>query len=237
MIMVSPVIQLAASETRNATALAMSAGSPIRPSAMVAANGSSWSFHSASASLVRTTPGQIAFTRMRGESSSASCLVTWISAALVALYMPMAGDWCIPPMEAVLTTAPPCSPIHAVTTSEVHISGAHRLTSKILAKPGVVLLEQRTVSRVGSGVVDQDVNAAEALEGEVHTTPGGILVDRVCTNAQGAVADLCSSLVGSFLPACGEHHMGAGSCQLLGDGKPDASRCASNYGGAAGQIQ
>ncbi|AEJ47728.1 hypothetical protein CCDC5079_2538 [Mycobacterium tuberculosis CCDC5079] len=140
-------------------------------------------------------------------------------------------------MEAVLTTAPPVL-AHPRRHDE---RGPHQRCPQVdvedLGEAGVVLLEQRTVSRVGSGVVDQDVNAAEALEGEVHTTPGGILVDRVCTNAQGAVADLCSSLVGSFLPACGEHHMGAGSCQLLGDGKPDASRCASNYGGAAGQIQ
>lgn len=36
-------------------------------------------------------------------------------------------------MEAVLTIDPPCSPIHDLTASEVHSSGAHRLTSKILA--------------------------------------------------------------------------------------------------------
>jgi len=60
--------------------------------AVAADTAPSFSFHSASASLVRTTPGQIAFTRTRGESSSASCLVTWIRAALVALYMPMFGD-------------------------------------------------------------------------------------------------------------------------------------------------
>src|ERR1700742_851974 len=39
----------------------------------------------------------------------------------------------MPPMDAVLTTAPPCSAIHALTASEVHSSGAHRLTSKVFA--------------------------------------------------------------------------------------------------------
>src|SRR5271157_708079 len=38
----------------------------------------------------------------------------------------------MPPMDAVLSTAPPCSAIQALTASEVHSSGAHRLTSKVL---------------------------------------------------------------------------------------------------------
>src|SRR5246127_2172857 len=39
----------------------------------------------------------------------------------------------MPPMDAGLTTAPPCSAIHALTASEVHSSGAHKLTSKVFA--------------------------------------------------------------------------------------------------------
>ena len=72
---VSPVIHAAASEARNTTAAATSSGSPIRFSAVDAATCGSWSFHSASASRVRTTPGATALTRIFGESSSASCLV------------------------------------------------------------------------------------------------------------------------------------------------------------------
>ncbi len=158
MIMVSPVIQLAASETRNATARYVGR-LPIRPK-MVAANGSSCGLLGKPGA---TTPGQIAFTRMRGESSSASCLVTWISAALNrVIACPMAGDWCIPPMEAVLTTAPPCSPSTPMRQASPH-QQCPQVDVEDPGEAGVVLLEQRTVSGVGSGVVDQDVNAAEAL--------------------------------------------------------------------------
>ncbi|CAM5262545.1 hypothetical protein SAURM35S_05435 [Streptomyces aurantiogriseus] len=83
---VSPVIQLAASETRKATAEAMSAGSPMRPSAVAADTACSWSLHRASASFVRTTPGATALTRILGESPRAGCFVRWISAAFDALY-------------------------------------------------------------------------------------------------------------------------------------------------------
>jgi hypothetical protein len=55
-----------------------------------------------------------------------------MSAAFDALYTPMFASAAIPPMEAVLMTAPPCSPIHIFAASPVHCTGAHRFTSKAL---------------------------------------------------------------------------------------------------------
>ena len=131
--MVSPVIQLAASDTMNAMAAPISSGEPIRLSGVVAATCSSFSFHNASASLVRTTPGATAFTLILGDSSSAICLVMWIRAALEALYKPRFGSQPMPPMDAVLTTTPPCSAIQARAATDVHRIGAQRFTSNVLA--------------------------------------------------------------------------------------------------------
>ncbi len=79
----------------------------MRPSGVEAATRGSWSFHSASASLVLTTPGATALTRTIGDNSSASCLVRWISAAFDALYTPMFASNFMPPIDAVLTMLPP----------------------------------------------------------------------------------------------------------------------------------
>ena len=99
------------------------------------------------------------------------------------------------------------------------------------------LADQRAVRGVGSRVVDQDVDAAEALQSEVHAAPRGVLVDRVGADAEGLLTDLRRGLVGGFLLARGEHHVGARGGQLLGDRQPDPARGAGDDRGAAGQIQ
>ena len=48
-------------------------------------------------------------------------------------YMPMPGDAPRPATEATLTTAPPCSPIHASRARLVQASGASTLTARIFA--------------------------------------------------------------------------------------------------------
>ena len=101
----------------------------------------------------------------------------------------------------------------------------------------MVLIDERAVRRVGSRVVYQDVHAAEALEREVHAAPRGVLVDRVSADAQGPLADLLSRRLGRLLLAGGQHDIGAGGGQLLGDRQADSARGAGDYRGAAGQVQ
>ena len=70
----TPVIQSAASEARNTIARAMSSGVPRRPRGCIPAATAS-SCQSISESLVLTTAGATALTRIEGASSSASCRV------------------------------------------------------------------------------------------------------------------------------------------------------------------
>lgn len=100
----------------------------------------------------------------------------------------------------------------------------------------MILLDQRTVRRVGAGVIDQDVDAAEALERQVDTASGGVLVDSVGGHADHATAHLFGRGVGAFLLAGGEHDIRAGSGQPLRDGQPYASRGTGDDRGSAGQV-
>ncbi len=85
----------------------------------------------------------------------------------------------------------------------------------------MVLLDQRTVGRVGSRVVDQDVHAAEALEREVDAPSRGLLIDRVSADAHRPLTHLSGGGVGGLLLARGEHHVGARAGETLCDGQPD----------------
>jgi hypothetical protein len=75
------------------------------------------------------------------------------------------------------------------------------LTSKGLRETIVVLLDHRTVRRVGAGVVDQNVDAAERLEGQVDAAAGLVFVHGVRGDANGAAGDLGGRLVGGLLLA------------------------------------
>ncbi len=97
----------------------MSAGSPIRPSAMVAANGSSWSLPRRLGEAWCEPAPDRCIHRIARWLQRQLCLVTWIHARLMRYACPWPGLELHPADEAVLTTAPPCSPIHVVTTSEV----------------------------------------------------------------------------------------------------------------------
>lgn len=85
MAMVCPVIQEEAAPARKTAALAMSTGSPIRPSGVTSLSSSSLFSHSPWASWVRTMPGAMPLTRTFGASSAANPRVRWMTAALVAL--------------------------------------------------------------------------------------------------------------------------------------------------------
>ncbi len=54
----------------------------------------------------------------------------------MALYAPMDVSTERPPIEAMLSTAPPCSRIDACQTSWVHISGPAQLTEMVLSSRG-----------------------------------------------------------------------------------------------------
>src|SRR5690606_36431254 len=83
--MVWPVIHDAISLARKSAALAMSAGSPMRPRGVARPSWDSLGSQSARAMSVLTRPGAIALTRVTGASSTARTLVRWIRAALVLL--------------------------------------------------------------------------------------------------------------------------------------------------------
>ena len=50
----------------------------------------------------------------------------------------------------------------------------------------MILVDDPAVGGVRSSVVDQDVEAAESFDGDVDAPLCGFLVDRVCTDADGA---------------------------------------------------
>lgn len=74
---------------------------------------SSPSATSAAANFVFTTPGATALTRTPGPSCQASSSVSRISAAFEAPYAAITPVDRRPATLAMLTTDPPCSPIHA----------------------------------------------------------------------------------------------------------------------------
>ena len=55
--------------------------------------------------------------------------------------------------------------------------------------------------------------------------------------AERLLADLRRGGFGRLLLAGGEHHVGAGGRQLLGDRQPDSARGAGDDRGSAGQVQ
>ena len=107
---------------------------------------------------------------------------------------------------------------------------------KNLGEPSVILLDQRAVCRVGAGVVDQDVDAAEAVKCQVDAAFGSILLDGVGGHADRAAADLFGRGVGAFLLTGGEHHVRAVGGQSLRNGQPDTPRGAGDDRGSAGQV-
>jgi hypothetical protein len=79
-----------------------------------------------------------------------------------------------------------------------------------LGEARVILVDQRAVRRVGAGVADQDVQAAEPLDRERDTPPRRVLVGGVRLESGGVAGDLLGRLVGGLLLAGGEHDAGAG---------------------------
>ena len=129
----SPVTHEAASLARKSAARAMSSGSPSRFSGTCDATASSAGSHRARAKSVFTSPGAMALTRTFGASSTARCLVRWMSAALVLSYVPMAPPKLRPPTDAMLRTTPPRAFIAARQASWVHTNGPRRFTSNVLS--------------------------------------------------------------------------------------------------------
>ena len=107
----------------------------------------------------------------RRPELEASCRVRWATAALVTLYQPMPGSVSSPPTDEMLMIAPAggCrgGPVRGLGRGEhpelVDLDGLLRLGRSIssTAEEGVT-----------AGVVDQDVEAAEALHGRRHARLG-----------------------------------------------------------------
>ena len=108
---------------------------------------------------------------------------------------------------------------------------------KSLGEPGVILVDQRTVSRVGAGVVDQDVDAAEAFERQFDAVFGGILVDGVRRHSDCTPADVLGRRVGAVLFAGRDDHARTSGGQPLTDGQPDPPRSAGDDRGAPAQSR
>ncbi len=216
MIMVSPVIP--ACGIRNRAALRYVGQLP-DPSAMVAAptDLTCPSLQRLPASLVRT-PGT---DRIRGcaVKTPAPAAVTWISGfgRVGACH----GRGQVHPADgAVLTTTPPCSRPSACLDERGPRSGAPQVDVEDLGEAGVVTLSTATVSRVGSGVDDPGYPAL-AAQGIESTQRKACSSSTACART---IADVRRNLVRQLLPACGEHHMGAGGCQLLGWRSPMSRR-------------
>src|SRR5690606_417891 len=106
-----------------------------------------------------------------------------------------------------------------------------------LGEPRVLLLHERAERGVGAGVVDEDVDATEQLEGLLQAGAGRLLVGHVGADADRALADLGGGRLRVGLLAGGEDDVGALVAQRLGDGEADSSRRSGDDGRAALQSE
>ena len=100
----------------------------------------------------------------------------------------------------------------------------------------MVLVNQRAERGVGSGVVDQDVQAAEPLHRQLDAALRRLLVDGVGGHADRVAGDLSRGCVRRLLLAGGQYHIGAGCGEPLRDREADAARGAGDDRGAAGEM-
>lgn len=160
-------------------AAATSSGSPMRPRAVDADTASSCSFHSASASLVLTTPGATALTRIFGDNSKSQLLGEVDQRSLRRV---VRSDTCLECHTAdrggvdhgstVLThPGSRCQAGPQDWSPHVDVEG--------LGEARVILVDDRPERRVGARVVHQDVETAETLDRLLDALAGGILVRRV----------------------------------------------------------
>src|SRR5450759_1720271 len=95
----------------------------------------------------------------------------------------------------------------------------------------------RPEGRVRSGVVHQDVQAAEAIDGQVNAPLGRILVDRMRADSDRVAGYLRRDGVRGLLGSGREHDVSARRGDCLGSCQTDAPGGAGDDRGAAGQVQ
>ena len=100
----------------------------------------------------------------------------------------------------------------------------------------MVLVDQRAVRRVGAGVVDQDVDAAEAVEGQFDTVPRGVLVDRVGGNTDGVASNLLGRGVSASCLREVSTIFAPPSASRCAIGQPDPPRASGDDCGAALEV-
>jgi hypothetical protein len=92
----------------------------------------------------------------------------------------------------------------------------------------------------GGGVVDHDVDAAEAIHGGVDEGPEVVRLAEVGRHAEGVAAESLQGGLGlgaGIGLAARDHHVGARQRQSLGDGSADPPRAARDDGDPPGEVE
>src|SRR3979490_833680 len=98
-----------------------------------------------------------------------------------------------------------------------------------------MLVNEWTVCGVRPGIVDKDVEAAEAFECDVNASVRGVFIGGVGGETYCA-AELCGRSISSVLSASGQNHVGAQIGQALCRGLADTAGGAGNQRCLAFQI-
>ena len=171
---------------------------------------------------------------MPGPSSTASDSVRLIIIALDAPYIAMPGAGFTPETEEMLTIEPPCSRHPGAVGLLDPGERAERVDLDDLAGRAEVDLDERSGDRVDAGVVDQQVEAAEGLDGAAYGVGAVLRVvglardrDRV-VRAQGR-----DRLLERLGLASGEADLHAFVDQPLGDAQADPATGSGDDGDLA----
>ncbi len=123
----------------------------------------------------------------------------------------------------MLTTAPPRSASDVSQANLVHEQRPPEIDVEEFREAGAVLVDEWAEGGVGTGVVDEDVEAAEALRRELEARCRRPFVGDVRRETDRPGAERGGRLVGCLLGPRGEQHLGPCLHQRRGDRVADAS--------------
>ncbi len=140
-------------------------------------------------------------------------------------------------MDAVLTMEPPLLAHPGPGGQRGPQNRRPQVDLEGFDEPDVVLVDERTERRVGTGIVDQDVDAAESFQRQVDAPRGSLFVDSVRGDTQSVAFHFGRCGVGGVLPSRGQDHIAAGRGNRLCRSQTDTTGAAGDDRGAAGEIQ
>src|SRR5207249_5877221 len=190
-----------------------------------------------SANSVNTCPGETALTRIGlffARSSWRSASVSARTANLVAAYMPLSGPGTrCAAIDATCTTCP-AAPRRSMSwiASRVAMARPRTFTSSISRQSSV---GAEPSGAAETGVVDQDVDAAEALARDGEEAEDVLLAPHVGRLDRDLAAELRRQAREAIGPARGERQRGAGRGERARRLRPDAARRAGDDRAAAGE--